>query len=342
MKNNRFGILLITLLIVLAIGLAILGPMLFRQKAPKESPPVQQTKGSFLAAKGIVESEEAVQINSQVKGAIMKMRADESDMVKKGEPLVTLDSSTLAAKINAAEAALDEAKAHLKELERGYRTEDIEMAKSRFKSAEATYLNAQDEYERQGRLYDKNATTVIELKRAEEKMKVAAQGLNESKAALQKFQKGARAEEIEGARAMVGKAAAELQYHKALLRDYTVLSPIDGIVAERFKDDNETVDIGTPLLKLINPQKLRIRAELEETDVGKIKNGQDVEVYADAYKDTVFHGKVYKVFSVVRRKAQRTFDPAASFDINTQGIYIKLDDSSGLKDGMTVNVRFIK
>jgi multidrug resistance efflux pump len=342
MKNNRFGILLIAALIILAIGLAVLGPMLFRQKVPRESPPLEQTKGSFLAAKGIVESEEAVEISSQVKGEIVKMKADEGDMVKKGEPLVTLDKSKLLAKIDAAGAALAEAKAHLRELERGYRTEDIEMAKSRFKSAEATCLHAQDEYERQKRLYDKNATTVIELNRAEEKMKVAAEGLNESKAGLQKFQKGVRAEEIEGARAMVGKAAAELQYHKALLRDYTVLSPIDGVVAQRFKDNNETVDIGTPILKIINPQELRIRAELEESDVGKIKNGQDVEVYADAYRDTVFHGKVYKVFSVVRRKAQRTFDPAASFDINTQGIYIRLDDFSGLKDGMTVNVRFLK
>ncbi len=342
MKNNRFGIFLITALIVLAIGLAVLGPMLFRQKIPKESPVLEQTKGSFLAAKGIIESEEEVQISSQVKGEIIKMGAEEGDMVKKGEPLVTLDNSTLTARINAAQAGLDEAKVHLKELERGYRAEDIEMAKSRFNSAEATYLNAHEEYERQNRLYDKNVTTAVELNRAEEKMKVAAEALNESRAALQRFQNGPRTEEIEGARAMVGKASAELQLNRALLKDYTILSPIDGLVAERSKDNNETVDIGTPILKLINPQKLRIRAELEETDVGKISNGQNVEVQADAYKDKVFRGKVYKVFSVVKRKAQRTFDPAASFDINTQGIYIRLDDFAGLKDGMTVTVRFVK
>src|SRR5512139_2531729 len=113
-------------------------------------------------------------------------------MVKKGELLVTLDKSTLMARINAAQAALDEAKAHLKELERGYRTEDIEMAKSRLNATEATYINAQDEYERQKRLYDKNSTTVVELNRAEERMKVAAEALNESRAALQRFQKGPR------------------------------------------------------------------------------------------------------------------------------------------------------
>ncbi len=142
-------------------------------------------------------------------------------------------------------------------------------------------------------------------------MKISSQELNESKANLQKFQQGARAEELEEARASVNKASAELEYNKSLLGDYTVLSPIDGTVAERFKDIDEAVDVGTPILKLSNPDKLRIHAELEETDAGKVRNGQNVDVYADAYKDKAYRGKVYKVLSVVRRKAQRTFDPAA-------------------------------
>jgi hypothetical protein len=44
----------------------------------------------------------------------------------------------------------------------------------------------------------------------------------------------------------------------------------------------------------------------------------------------------------VEKKRQRTFDPLASFDINTQKIYISLDDYTGLVHGMTVNVRFSK
>jgi multidrug resistance efflux pump len=342
MKNNRFGILIITILVFLAIGLAIFSPMLFKKEVPKELPGVQQTKGAFLVAKGIVESEEEIVIGSLVTARVKKIMVDEGDTIKKGEPLVILDKSKVMAKISMAEAMLEEAKAHLRALENGYRAEDIEMAKSRFRRSEAIHLNAQDEYERQKRLFDKNAATFIELRDAEEKMKIASQELNESKANLQKFQQGVRAEELEESRATVHKAAAELEYNKALLGDCIVLSPIDGLVAERFKDIDETVDVGTPILKLTNPDKLRVRAELDETDVGKVTNGQNVEVYADAYKDKVYHGKVYKVFSVVRRKAQKTFDPLAAFDINTQGIFIKLDDFTGLKDGMTVNVRFLK
>jgi HlyD family secretion protein len=343
MKNNRLGLLIMALLVVLAIGLAILGPMFFRREAPKESREVKETKGAtYLAAKGIVESEEKVVIGSRVAGKIKKIAVKEGDTIKKGETLVTLDDSQLTAKIKVAEAALEEAKSHLKELEHGYRGEDIEMASSRLKRSEAAYANARDEFERQRRLNDKNATTAVEFDRARERMDVTLQEMNEARANLAKLKKGPRPEEIERARAMVRKAAAELEYSKALLPDYGIVSPINGVVAERFKDADETVDVGTPILEVVNPLKLRIHAELEETDVGKVNVGQGVEVYPDAYKDKGYHGKVYSVFSVVRRKAQRTFDPAASFDVNTQGMYIMLDNFEGLKAGMTVTVRFLK
>jgi multidrug resistance efflux pump len=343
MKNSKLGIFVIAVLVVLAIGLAVLGPMLSRREAAKAPTMAQQTTaGPFLAAKGIVESEEDIMVGSVVAGRLTNVMVDDGDFVKKGQPLATLDSRKLMAKISMTQAELQEAKAHLKELERGYRKEDVEMAKSRLSRSQAVYANARDEYERQKRLFDKNAATLVELNRAEEKMKVSAEELDEAKADVDKFSKGARAEDIEMAKASVGKASADLKYNEALLNDYTILSPIDGLVAARLKNSDETVEVGTPVLKLVNPEKLRIRAEVEETDVDKVKNGEAVEVYADAYKDRVYHGRVYKVFSVVRRKAQRTFDPSTSFDINTQGIYIRLDDFSGLKDGMTVTVRFLK
>ena len=70
--------------------------------------------------------------------------------------------------------------------------------------------------------------------------------------------------------------------------------------------------------------------------------GQSVEVRSDAYRDKVFSGTVRIVVAGVKRKAQKTFDPMASFDVNTQDIYIALNDYTGLAHGMTVTVRFKK
>lgn len=342
MKNNRLSILVIAILVATAIGLAIIGPMFLKKRPVNVTSKGREVKDTFITAKGVVESEEEIEISSQVTGIITKMSVDEGDTVKKGQPLVIFDSRKVFAKTKKSEAMLGEVKARLKELEAGYKAEDIEMAKSNVNRANAICEKARDEYERRNRLYKKDATTFIELENAEEKMKVAAEQLNESKANLQKLLKGVREEEIEQARSTVDSASSELQYYNTLLKDYIILSPIDGVVVERFKDVDETVNVGTPIFKLINPKKLRIKAELEETDVGKIKEQQIVEVYTDAYKDRVYHGKAYKVLPVVKRKSQRTFDPMASFDINTQGIYISIDDFSGLKNGMTVTVRFMQ
>lgn len=342
MKNSRLSILVIAILVVLAIGLAIFGPMVLKKRAIKVTSKVQEVKDKFITAKGVVESEEEIEISSQVTGIITKMSIDEGDTVKKGQTLLILDTGKIFAKMKKSEATLSEVKARLRELEAGYRAEDIEMAQSNVNRANAVYERARDDYERQNRLYKKDATTFIELENAEEKMKVAAEQLNELKANLQKLLEGVREEEIEQAKATVDSASSELKYYNTLLKDYTILSPIDGVVVERFKDADETVDIGTPILKLINPEKLRIKAELEETDVGKVKEEQPIEVFTDAYKDKVYHGKVLKVFPVVKRKTLRTFDPMASSDINTQDIYIRLDDFSGLKIGMSVTVRFMQ
>ena len=119
-------------------------------------------------------------------------------------------------------------------------------------------------------------------------------------------------------------------------------SPIDGVVINRFRDPYETVDVGTPILAIVNPDKLRVWAEVEETDAGLVKVGQSVSVTVDAHPGKEFHGKVTKVYAAVQRKSQRTFDPVATFDINTQKILIALDSYDGLVHGMSATVRFLK
>lgn len=342
MKNNRFGILIISALVIAAVALALYGPLIFRKEVNKSVTYVQQTADAAVTSKGVVESEDEVQLGSQVAGIIQSVRAKEGDLVRKGQPLVILDSGKALARVKQAEAQERESRERLMELEKGPRSEDIEIARDRAKRAEVVYNQAKDEFQSQERLYRKDATTLIELDRAQERMKTEAEELKSAESNLQKLLKGERQEQIEQAKAEVARNSADKNYSQELLKEYIVSSPIDGVVSARQKEEGEIVDIGTPLMKLINPQKMRIRAEIEETDVGKVKDGQPVEVISDAYRGKVYRGKVYKIFPDVKRKAQKTFDPMASFDVNTQQIYIRLDDFTGLKDGMTVTVRYLK
>ena len=342
MKQMRSALLIIALLLLAAALLALFSPMLFRKSGKNILPETQGLPERTLTAKGVVESIEDIEISSQTAGIIMEIRAKDGDPVKKGQQLVVLDKTKVLAQLGQAKAKTSEAGSRLREIRSGYRTEDVQIASARARRAETVYNQAKDEFLRQDRLYKKDAVTLVDRDRALERMKVAANEMNDAKANMQKFQRGERKEEIEQATAGYARAISEEKYYEALLKDFVILSPIDGIVTEHMKEAGETVDKGTPVMRLINPDKMRIRAELEETDVGKAVDGQRVDVFSDTFKGKVFHGKIYKVFPYVKKKTQKTFDPRASFDINTQTLYIQLDDFTGLQNGMTVTVRLMK
>ncbi len=342
MKGSRTGLIVIGALALAALVLAVLGPKLVskREEGPNRRP--ERPSSSSLTAKGMVESADEAEIGSRVAGSIVKIGVQEGDRVRRGQLLVSLDSGTVEAKIQEAEARKREAQAELGELEAGSRSEDVESARARMRRAEDVYRFAEDRFQRQERLYRKDAVTLVERNRAEEELKVAGEELREARANLEKLLKGERKERVERARAAVMQGTADGEYYRSLLRDYAITSPIDGIVAERLREPGEAVDVGTPILRLVDPAKTRIRAEIEESDVGKVSEGNPVEVTVDAYPGKIYRGKVSRVFSVVRKRALKNFDPMASFDINTQKIHINLDDFSGLQNGMSVTVKFLK
>ncbi len=342
MKGSRTGLIVIGALALAALVLAVLGPKLVSKREEGPNRRQERSSSSSLTAKGMVESADEAEIGSRVAGSIAKIGVQEGDRVKRGQLLVSLESGTVEAKIQEAEARKREAQAELRELEAGSRSEDVESARARMKRAEDVYRFAEDRFQRQERLYRKDAVTLLERNRAEEELKVAGEELREARANLEKLIKGERKERVERARAAVVQSTADGEYYRSLLRDYAITSPIDGIVAERLKEPGEAVDVGTPILRLVDPAKTRIRAEIEESDVGKVSEGDPVEVTVDAYPGKIYRGKVSRVFSVVRKRALKNFDPMASFDINTQKIHINLDDFSGLQNGMSVTVKFLK
>jgi multidrug resistance efflux pump len=270
------------------------------------------------------------------------MLVDGGDQVKSGQLLVRLDKSKIEAQVAAATARLSQASARRNEAQAGYRREDVDAAQQAYDRATATNSESRRNFERQQRLLDQGATTRVARDQAEEAWRVAEANWKEAKARLDKMQKGPRAEELAAARADEERARAELQHAQALLSDYEIYSPIDGVVINRFRDAGETVDVGMRILAIVNPDKLRIWAEVEETDAGLVEVGQNVTVTVDAHPGKEFKGKVTKVYAAVQRKSQKTFDPAATFDINTQKIEVALDDYNGLVHGMSVSVRFLK
>jgi HlyD family secretion protein len=132
--------------------------------------------------------------------------------------------------------------------------------------------------------------------------------------------------------AQVAAAKASLRATQTNLNYTRILSPVDGIVISRNVDVGQTVaaSFQTPTLFTIAQDltKMQVDTTVNEADIGRVKEGQDVEFTVDAYPDTIFKGNVFQV-----RNA-----PVTVSNVVTYTVVIKVDNKElKLKPGMTAN-----
>lgn len=99
-------------------------------------------------------------------------------------------------------------------------------------------------------------------------------------------------EDIKAAEGQVKQAKAALDLAKLNVERAEIRSPIDGVVSSIKVESGLSVAAGTPLLTIVDPNSYIIRAEVDETDIGKIKKGAEVKVTLDAFPQKNYFGKV--------------------------------------------------
>lgn len=100
--------------------------------------------------------------------------------------------------------------------------------------------------------------------------------------------------EAEATQASLRTLQVQLSYHK-------IYSPINGVVSQVAAQEGETVVSGlqvSNLITVLDPTLLEMWIYVDETDVGRTRQGQRVEFFVDAYPDALFHGKVERVYPV--------------------------------------------
>jgi membrane fusion protein (multidrug efflux system) len=103
------------------------------------------------------------------------------------------------------------------------------------------------------------------------------------------------AAQANAAQALVASARAQAQTAADQLNYTTIRSPIDGIVGAKNIEVGATVAPGQSLLELVPQTQIYITANFKETQLTNMRVGQDVDVDVDAYKGTLFHGRVESI-----------------------------------------------
>jgi HlyD family secretion protein len=242
---------------------------------------------------------EATQVDVSVKitGRIVERLVKEGDRVTRGQVLVRLDDSELAADVKRLEAALRAAQATLRDLEKGARPQEIEDARAAVSSAEATRTMTEREYQRTAQLFKQNLIAAQDVDRTRQAHEVAKAQERSARERLALVLEGPRPDQIDAARWQVTQAEAALAQARSRLREAIVVSPIDGMVLRKNLEVGETANPGVPILTLVDPKDVWLRAYVPETEVGRLKVGEPARVRVDAFADRVFTGRLIEIGS---------------------------------------------
>lgn len=329
---------------LLALGLvAIVGLNLvvFARRAPAAPAGTGDAAGPapLVAAPGIVEPKsEAVRVSAQVGGKLERVLVDEGDTVTAGQVIAELMHDDYEARVASAEADVAAREADARRIENGARVEERREAQADVRQADADLAHAQADHARATELFGEKVISRAEMDTAEQRFRVASARLDSLRQRHALIEASAREEDRARARADVRLARAKLDEARALLEKTIVRSPIDGIVLRRHARAGESVStqFDSPIVTVADRSSVRVRMDVDETDVARIRVGQPAYVTADAFGTRRFPGTVLRVGQLLGKKNVRTDEPTERVDQKVLETLIELEDGKDLPIGLRV------
>ncbi len=330
----------IAVLGLIAAGAPGASAVLAQPAGKVEAPSVGQASRYAVAAPGLVEpAGEEHLVASQVIGVIKEMRADENDVVEAGQIIAVVENSEQVARLASARAGLAFRKAELEKALNGARPEELRQARAMLAEMEANLDLARRDYGRKAPLAKSGTASEAALDLARSALNAGEARKATAAERLALLEAGTRAEDIAAVRAQVTFAEAEVALAESLLDKTLIRSPVAGTVLRRLRVTGEAVTNMDPThIAIIGDlRKLRVRAEVDETDVSRVAAGQRVEIAADAFPNRRFGGTVFRVSQRLGAKAVQTGRPAEKVDMKVLQVLIDLDPDVNLPAGLRVD-----
>jgi len=227
----------------------------------------------------------------------------------------------------------------------GARAEDIEIAEAELKLAEARLTEAQTRVARSSSLHDRNVVSLATRDTDTRDAAVAAAQLDAARLRLRLLRSGTRAEELAEAEARMLAAGHAIEVTKSELSNCEVKSPVDGIVLRKHVSEGELISLffPKPLVTISEIRGYRVRAEVDEQDVPRVKQGQIVEIVMNAADKNRLRGRVAVIAPVMGRRQILTSDPADKSDRDVMEVVIDLESKPDhLPIGLRVSVIFFE
>ena len=282
-------IIIVFMILFVTVGLLVY----FGQKNNRE-------KGLFYS--GTIETTQA-NLSFQVPGRVVKVNVQEGQSVAKNQIIAELDRAEFESRYDQAKANLDRAQRTKQQLEtvldidKKTLPSEVAREKAAVNSARDTLKDAEKNYNRFEELFSKGVITEKERDSVKLAYEVSQSRLTESESMLKLAQGNltridAAKQDIEVASAQINSINASLNQASIQL-DYTQLkSPMDGVITSRNVEPGETVNPGREVITISDLARVDLKIFVDETEIGKVRPGQKVDVKVDTFPGKTYPGSV--------------------------------------------------
>ncbi|HEY0836535.1 MAG TPA: efflux RND transporter periplasmic adaptor subunit, partial [Azospirillum sp.] len=348
---------LATLLVLVLLSAAAVAGYLYLDRT--EAAPAYRTarveRGplvSAITATGTLNAVVTVEVSSQLSGQIARLHADFNSAVKVGQVLANLDDTQLKARLASAQADLEAAQAtfDVQRAQLDKSQADVASARANVANTVAQVLRAelameeaQRDLARREDLRGRGVVAAADLEKAETAFRSARAQITsaqaqrrQAEAAVASAEASARIAEaqVQVARANVLQRTAAMQLVQVDIDRSVIRSPIDGVVVDRQVNVGQTVAASLQAPKLFNIaqdlRQMQVLANIDEADIGRVRDGLAASFTVGAYPGETFHGTVAEV----------RLAPETQQNVVTYIVAITVENAElRLLPGMTANLR---
>jgi HlyD family secretion protein len=252
---------------------------------------VRQNLASTVSGTGQIKPKTYVNIGATAFGRITHLYVKESDRVKTGQVLATVESVQPQANVDAQKAAIDAAKTDITSYIAAENT-----AKANLEKSQADLEQKKLDYDRYTSLYNEKLVSKQDFDAKKSAYDVDVATVNQNIAALAQ----AKAQ-TDSARGHLGTQVATLRSNEDSLNKTVSQAPFDGIVTNEPVREGETVVVGiqnaqgSTLMTLADMSVITADVKVDETDIVNVALGQSADVSVDALPGRIFKGHVTEV-----------------------------------------------
>ncbi|HEX9254775.1 MAG TPA: efflux RND transporter periplasmic adaptor subunit [Candidatus Angelobacter sp.] len=275
---------------------------------------VRQEIASVISTNGKIEPVNSFEAHAPAPATVNKVFVAEGDHVKAGQLLVKLDDAEARAQAARALSQLRSAEAALSGIKAGGTQEEVLTTRSDLVKAQAERDDAQRNLKAIQKLQQNGAASPAEVEGAQNRQKKA-----EADVQLLQAKLNGRFSSPEVAKVEASAAEARAAYAAAqeLLHHSNVTAPFSGTVYQLPVKPGSYVNGGELLVQVANLEKVRVRAFVDEPEIGRLAKGQKVEIKWDATPGRTWEGTLTRVPTSVTMAGTRTVGEITSEIDNT-------------------------